>query len=110
MPELTLQQIFGNNATQTATELIISKADLITVGLTASSTNTGESNFVALMLLASRHLNEINQSSNPDIQVTITDSGVVQLVSRNSQNYKQIIYTIKLQTPDSGLIIDPDNY
>ena len=52
MPEPTLTQIFGAGAAQTATVLTIAKADLAAVGLTASSTNTAESLFVALLLQA----------------------------------------------------------
>lgn len=35
MAEPTLAQVFGENATQDGTQLIISKADLAAVGLTA---------------------------------------------------------------------------
>lgn len=111
MAEPTLIQVFGANATQTLSTLTISKTDLATVGLTASATNTAESLIVALLLLAGSYLKATNQTSvNTDIQVTIDDSGYPQLVSRNSLNWRQITYNVNLQTPDTGLTIDPDNY
>ncbi|MGI2909847.1 hypothetical protein AABK37_42490, partial [Hassallia sp. VBCCA 56010] len=67
----TLAQVFGDNATQDSSNLTISKADLAAIGLTASSNNTAESLLVALILKAASYLNETNQSTNNDIQVTI---------------------------------------
>jgi hypothetical protein len=110
MAEPNLQQVFGANASQTSTALTISKADLAAAGLTASANNTAESLFVAIMLLADNHLNETQQTSDPDIQITIADSGFPQIVNRNSQTYRQITYNVNLQTPDTGFTIDPDNY
>jgi hypothetical protein len=108
--EPTLQQVFGANASQTSTTLTISKADLAAAGLTASASNTAESLFVAIMLLADNYLNETQQSTNADIQVTIADSGFPQLVNRNSQIYRQVTFNVNLQAPDSGFNLDPDNY
>jgi hypothetical protein len=110
MAEPTLAQVFGSNATQDANTLTISKADLTSVGLTASANNTAESLVVALILKAASYLTETNQSSNPDIQITIADSGFPQIVSRNNSQYRQITYNVNLQTPDTGFTIDPDNY
>jgi len=111
MPEPSLIQVFGAGASQTATNFTILKADLATVGLTASATNTAESLIVALLLLAGGYLSTTNQdSTNQDIQITVTDSGFPQLISRNSAQWRQITYNINLQTPDSGFVIDPDNY
>ena len=42
MPEPTLTQVFGANATQSAANITIAKSDLATVGLTASANNTAE--------------------------------------------------------------------
>lgn len=111
MAEPTLTQVFGANATQSASTLTISKTDLATVGLTASSSNTAESLIVALILLAGTYLKTTNQTSiNTDIQVTIDDSGFPQLVSRNSVQWRQITYNVNMQTLDTGFTIDPDNY
>ncbi len=110
MAEPTLVQVFGTNATQTATELIISKADLASVGLTASATNTAESLIVALLQLVKIELNETKQETNTDIQVTIVDDTTPTIIVRNSVNYRQLSLTINLETPDTGSAIDPDNY
>lgn len=111
MPEPSLAQVFGANASQTATELIISKSDLASIGLTPSANNTAESLLVALMLLAAGYLSTTNQDSiNPDIQVTIADSDFPQIVNRNSAKYRQITYNLNLQTIDSGFSVDPDSY
>ncbi|MEH2145299.1 hypothetical protein [Nostoc sp.] len=110
MAEPTLQQVFGANASQTATTLTIAKADLASVGLTALASNTAESLMVGLLLKAAAYLKDSNQTTDPDIQVTIADSGFPQLVNRNSAQWRQITYNVNLQTPDTGFAIDPDNY
>jgi hypothetical protein len=52
MLALTLAQLFGNSATQSATELVIKKADLVAVGLTATANNRAEQLVVAILLQA----------------------------------------------------------
>ena len=112
MAEPTLQQLFGANAAQTATTLTISKADLSSVGLTASANNTAESLFVALLLMAKNQLTIANQDLNPEQSVTVTeqDFDFQTLVTRNNQTYRQITYTARLQKLDTGAVIDPDDY
>ncbi len=108
MAEPTLQQVFGANATQTLNELVIAKSDL--TGLTASATNTAESLIVAILLKAKEYLNDTNQATNGDIQITVEQSAFPQIISRNSQNYRQITFNVDLQTIDTSFNIDPDNY
>jgi hypothetical protein len=110
MAEPTLVQVFGTNASQTASELVIQKSDLASVGLTASATNTGESLIVALLQLAKAELNTTKQETNTDIQVTIVDDATPTIIVRNNANYRQLSLTINLETPDTGSTIDPDNY
>ncbi|MBE9191443.1 hypothetical protein IQ230_14015 [Gloeocapsopsis crepidinum LEGE 06123] len=109
MPEPTLQQVFGAGATQTATTLTIEKADLTAVGLTASATNTAESLFVGLLLLAKAVLTAAGLESNPDQSISIEDS-FDSLVTRNNQTFRQKTYSINLQKLDTGATIDPDDY
>ncbi len=52
MQALTLQELFGVNAVQTATELIIKKADLVAIGLSPTANNRAEQLIVALILEA----------------------------------------------------------
>lgn len=110
MAEPSLSQVFGANATQTSTTLTITKADLASVGLTASANNTAESLIVALILKAAEYLNETNQTTNPDIQVTIADSNFPQLVTRNSSQYRQTTYNLNLQTLSPTYTLDPDDF
>ncbi len=64
MAEPTLAGIFGANATQSLTELVISKADLVAVGLTASDTNTPESLLAAIVALAQSALGALTYRKN----------------------------------------------
>ena len=110
MAEPTLIQVFGTGATQDATSLTIQKSALVTVGLTAASTNTAESLMVAILLLAGNYLNSTNQGTNVDIQVTIDNSGYPSIAVRNGNNYRQITYNVNLQKLDTTTVIDPDDY
>lgn len=110
MAEPTLQEVFGANASQNLTTLTITKADLASVGLTASATNTAESLIVAILLKAKVELNDTKQATNSDIQITVEQSAFPQIISRNSQNYRQITFNVDLQTIDNSFSIDPDNY
>ena len=112
MPEPTLTQIFGAAATQSATTITIAKADLASVGLTASATNTAESLLVALLLKAKEVLTPIAAETNPDQSLTIVqpDFNFQTLVSRNNTTYRQSSYSINLQKLDTDNLIDPDDY
>ncbi|MBW4572672.1 MAG: hypothetical protein KME31_33280 [Tolypothrix carrinoi HA7290-LM1] len=109
MAELTLQQIFGANATQTATELVIKKSDLQTVGLTVAADNRGEQLFVAIFAKAKQVLNKTAQETNPDLQITI-ETGYTAIVFRNDQEYKQVNFTVGLEKLETASGIDPDDY
>ncbi len=112
MPEPTLVSIFGAGASQTSTVLTIAKADLSAVGLTASATNTAESLFVALLLLAKQALTPASLETNLDQSVSVAESdfNFQTLVTRNNQTYRQSTYAVNLQKLDTGNIIDPDDY
>lgn len=112
MAEPTLVSIFGAGASQTSTVLTIAKADLSAVGLTASATNTAESLFVALLLLAKNSLTPTAQETNPDQSITVAqaDFNFQTLVERNNQTYRQSTYSVNLQKLDTGNNIDPDDY
>lgn len=70
MQALTLQELFGVNAAQTATELVIKKADLVAIGLTPQGNNTAESLFVAILLKALENFQGILRDENGN---SITD-------------------------------------
>lgn len=107
MAEPTLQQVFGAGATQTATTITITKADL--TGLTASATNTAESLFVALLLKAGASLTDANLQTNPDQSISIVDS-FESLVTRNNTSYRQKTYSVNLQKLDANTPISPNDY
>ncbi len=58
MSEPILTQIFGANATQSSTDIVIRKSDL--TGLTASSDNSAESLLVAILLKVKSYLTQTN--------------------------------------------------
>lgn len=109
MAEPSLQQVLGNGASQTVETLVIAKADLATVGLTASATNTAESLLAAIVLLAKKQLTDANQSSNPEQNITI-DDGFPSLVTRNNKQYRQQPIALNLQKLDTASTINPDDY
>lgn len=109
MAEPTLVQVFGPGATQNATTLTIAKADLATMGLTASATNTPESLLVAIILLGKSYLTDANLDANIEQNISIED-GFASLVTRNSQSYRQQTITVNLQKIDTQSSIDPDDY
>ncbi len=52
MQSISIQDLFGANASQNSTELIIKKADLIGVGLTIASENRTEQLLIAILIKA----------------------------------------------------------
>lgn len=110
MAEPTLSDVFGPGASQTGTQLIISKADLAAVGLTPAADNRAEQLFVGLVLRVLAYLNPSTQETNPDIQVTVEEGAFPAIVFRNNQNYRQTSYTVNLQKLDTSAAIDPDDY
>jgi hypothetical protein len=108
MTEPTLQQVFGASATQDATTLTITKADL--TGLTASSTNRAEALLAAILIKAKSYLTSDNQTSNADQSITIADGFVPSYTVRDSIQYRQDDITVSLQKPAGSLALDPDDY
>ncbi len=108
MAEPTLVQVFGASATQTATTLTITKADL--PGLTASANNTAESLLVAILLKAKTQLTDANQALNIEQSLTINDGFIPTYVIRNEQRYQQDTFTVAMDKPAGNTTIDPDDY
>lgn len=117
MPEPTLQQIFGENASQNNDSLIISKRDLTSTGLTILSSNTAESLVVALLGKWSQYLSENNLQNNVDIQITleIGSENIVTLSNTTTEGNvinvrkRKRIVTINLYRP-FNTNFDPDYY
>lgn len=110
MAEPTLVQIFGVNATQTATTLTISKADLASAGLTALANNTGESLLIAVLLRAQQQLTQTNQDANVEQNVVISNGFLPSFVSRNNTTYRQDTLTVAMDKLAGSSTIDPDDY
>ncbi|BAZ29946.1 hypothetical protein NIES4074_23940 [Cylindrospermum sp. NIES-4074] len=100
MAEPLLNELLGSDATQTETEVILSKANFSVVGLIASAVNGAESIFIAMVKLAKKNkFNATAREANPDISVEISEpSQTYQTV--NNVRYKVTSYTIELFKPE----------
>ena len=108
MAEPTLTQVFGAGASQTATTITLTKADL--TGLVASSTNRAEELFVAIMLKAAAYLNETQRQLDPvNVNVSIS-AGLPQFVIVGGSQYRRDILQAALYKLDGGENISPGNY
>ncbi|MCC5641105.1 hypothetical protein LC593_35850 [Nostoc sp. CHAB 5844] len=109
MAEPTLQEIFGSNASQTSTTITITKADL--TGLTASSSNSGESLLVAILLQAKVNLTQTNFDSNIDQSIYIA-TGFSSFTNRGTDQtqYRTDQLTVTLAKIDNQATFDPDDY
>ncbi len=107
MAEPTLT-IFGENATQDANTITISKADL--PNFTPAASNNPESIVAALTLLWATTLSQANQDSNADQQITVIPSTIPSIVIRNNNNYRQTTYNINFQKLDPTGGLDPSDY
>ncbi|MEH1810878.1 MAG: hypothetical protein V7L09_00180 [Nostoc sp.] len=85
MQALTLQNLFGANASQTVTELIIKKADLVAVGLTTALNNNAEQLLIAILLQALSTFQGYLTDENGNI---ITDENNAQIGYDNRQLYE----------------------
>ena len=113
MAEPTLAEVFGANAAQTSSTITISKADLATVGLTTSATNTAESLLAAIVAIARSSLSEANFEANIDQSVTVL-SGFDSIVPRADGSggflsYRQTQLNVNFHKLDAGAF-DPDDY
>lgn len=109
MPEPTLSQVFGSNSSQTSTQLIISKADLESIGLVPNANNSAESLFISLLLFAKQYLNDNNLLTSPEIQVSIDDPSQ-SLTTQNGTRYRLTSYTIELYKIEPAATINPMDY
>jgi hypothetical protein len=110
MSEPTLQQIFGANATQNATQIIIQKADL---PMTAAATNRGEQVLAAIVKNASPALTAANFNTNPDQSITIGigfDQLAYRTVNNVQETYLQNQLTLSFAKLQSSTGITPDDY
>ncbi|MFH7243556.1 MAG: hypothetical protein ACHWZW_11970 [Spirulina sp.] len=108
MAEYTLSEVFGANATQTATDLVIKKADF--PGLTADAANTGESLLVALLLHWLTTLTETARiADEANRQIAVTSAGV-DIYQGPTRDYLRHSVAVILYNPWTIPTIDPDDY
>jgi hypothetical protein len=111
MAERTLAEVFGANASQTSTDLVIKKSDLVAVGLTASANNTAESLLVAVALKAKVTLTDEARDTNIDQSVAITDGFSPSITTRNNAIYLRNTISIEVDKLLTGAdVIDPDDF
>ena len=111
MAEPTLQQVFGSNATQDNTDIIIKKSDL--PGLTASNNNTAESLVVAIILKSADFLTATNRESNSDQSVVIgemSETITTSFVNNQTVRYNQKTIPIELYKPQGSISINPMDF
>lgn len=112
MAEPTLTEIFGAGATQTASSITIQKADLSTIGLTASPSNTAESLLAAIVLKAKVFLTDETFAANPDQSITVV-TGFNSIIQRTdaagvTSEYRQFQYNLNAHKLDNTAL-DPDD-
>jgi shikimate 5-dehydrogenase len=96
MAEITLSDLFGAGATQTATELTILKSDLAAVGLTANTSNKAEALLNALFRKAAVVLTAANLDQNADQSIVINNPSL-STDERLSNTYLVQNFTIGFQ-------------
>ena len=111
MAEPSVKLVFGDGATQDATTLTISKADLTSVGLTPSATNTAESLLLAIVLKFKSVLTEAARDTNIDQSVAVVDGFSPSITTRNNLIYLRNTISVEVDKLMSGAdTIDPDDY
>lgn len=106
----SLSDVFGAGASQDAATLTIVKADLASVGLTASAGNTAQALFTALVLKAFAVLTEANRATDfANRKVTLLYGGQ-DLVSQSDVNYRRDVYQVNLYKVTPLETVDPDDY
>ncbi|HEY9672244.1 MAG TPA: hypothetical protein V6D11_12420 [Waterburya sp.] len=108
MAVLSINDIFGANATQTADRFTITKSDLPT--LTPKADNNGEQLLVAVILAAAAKLTDANRANNDDQRVSIVYGGQTVYPGSGGKNESQHSYTITLHKPVPAEAVDADDY
>lgn len=111
MAEPTLIEVFGANASQTSTDLVIKKSDLVVTGLTPSATNTAESLLIAIVLKMKATLTDAARDTNVDQSIAVTDGFSPSITTRNNAVYLRNTISVEVDKVLTGAdVIDPDDY
>ncbi|MCC5599967.1 hypothetical protein [Nostoc favosum] len=99
MLALTLQDLFGVNAIQTADELIIKKSDLSVLGMTATTNNRAQQLVVAILLKALENFQGILTDEN---NTPITDENNIAIDYDNRNLWESLeMFQWRFYIPDS---------
>lgn len=104
----TLFEVIGNQSSQSSQFFNLSKADLTSTGLIASSVNSPTGLLMAILLKSKLTLNAENQIINPDIQITIDLLTQQPIIRRYGNYYRQVSVVVNLRKTRQP--IDPDEY
>ena len=111
MPEPLLTEVFGSGATQTATQLVLLKSDMVARGLTAAAVNTSESMLVYLILQSAAFLTETTRLTDLAARnVSVAYSGQDLIDQGGGNVFLRDTYQVSLYKLTTVQPIDPDNY
>lgn len=117
MAELTFQDVFGANATQTATTITFNKADLAAAcaaagfAYTPGAVDGAEKTFAAILFGASNKLNATNRELDlANRNIEIEKPAYPSIVSTTSGNYQRDIWTANLYKPFNYVPLTADSY
>lgn len=108
MAEPTLTEVFGAGATQTATTLTITKANL--TSLIASANNRAEELLVAILLNAAINLTDAQRQADVTNRNVTIAAGLPSFVTSNQLQFRRDILNVLLYKADSGSNIVPGDY
>jgi hypothetical protein len=110
MAEQDFTKVFGINATQSATEIVIKKADL---QITPTATNGTDQLAAAIVRKMSEALNREHWEANAESNVyaeTGTETPAFRTIGNNSETLTDIPVTFHFTLPSVQPTIVPDNY
>lgn len=111
MAEPTLQEVFGANATQSATDIVIKKADLASTGLVAAVDNKAEQLFVGMLLRSAATLTEASrQSDQSNRNVTVYYGGQDLTGNASTGTFRRDAYSVLLYKPRALDPVSPSDY
>lgn len=106
---ISLTQLFGAGATQTATSITLQKADFADIGLDASETNSAQSLFAAIFLKAAQILTEDNQALDIS-QLILVLRDLDSLTTRSGNTYTRVGYSVSFDKLTPTIVVDPDDF
>jgi hypothetical protein len=117
MAQPTLVEVFGPNATQTLTDIVLKKADYannVTVdgvtygGLTALANNNGEQLLMAIIISALKELTIANRLADFDHSIEIVNQGQ-DIVAQNATTYRRFVLSMRIYKQEDLAPLDPDD-